>query len=70
MATTRLPLYMQLGHRGPLAEVGSFELPVNGDGTLTINRKSIAAMLRQAADAYEAEPHDVAEGVPDAAAQQ
>lgn len=61
MTTARIPLYMALGRRSALAEVGSFELPVNGDGTLTINRKSIAAMLRQAADAYEAEPADTIE---------
>lgn len=66
MATARIPLYMALGHRSALAEIGSFELPVNGDGRLTINRRSIAAMLRQAADAYEAGTDD-AEGVPDAA---
>lgn len=65
-ATTKLPVFMRLGAAGPMHEVGSIELPLDGNGWLTFDRGDLAAAFRSVAD--EIELHGVGEGVPDAAA--
>lgn len=48
-SSVRIPIYMRLGG-GAEIEVGDVELPVSGDGTLTMRRSQLAAALRSAAD--------------------
>lgn len=47
-----LPVYMRLGGSAE-QEIGSIEIPVNGDGTITFDRGQFAALLHSAADAFE-----------------
>jgi hypothetical protein len=48
-AKVTLPVYMRLGG-GAEIQVGDVDLPVWGDGTLTLRRTELAAALRSAAD--------------------
>lgn len=62
-AFATLPVYLRIGDS--VAEIATIDFPVHGNGTMTVDRKAIADMLRAAADAYENPP---AEEVPDASA--
>lgn len=64
-AMARLPVFMRLGASGVVHEIGSIELPVDGDGWLTFDRAKLAAMIRNLADDIE----NPSEEVPDAAPQ-
>lgn len=61
-AAISVPIYMRVG-AGAELQVGDVEVPVSGDGTMTLRRTQLAAALRSAADHLEA-PH--ADDVPGA----
>jgi len=52
-AIVRMPVFMRFGD-GEQVEIGELEFPVPGEATLTGSRAAIAALLRSAADAFEA----------------
>lgn len=62
-ALVNLPVVLRIGEVE--AEIGTIEISVGGMGWATGTRKTIADMLRAAADAYEHPSPD--EEVPDAA---
>lgn len=54
-----LPIYMRLGGGAEL-QVGDVDIPVSGDGELTLSRTRLAAALRSAADHLDAPvPEDI-----------
>lgn len=62
MATTNtisVPVYMRVGGGAEL-QVGDVEVPVGGDGTVTLRRTELAAALRSAADHLDAPAADEA----------
>ena len=57
-----VPIYMRIGGGAEL-EVGDVDIPVTGDGTITVSRTQLAAALRSAADYLDAPvPEDVGGG--------
>ncbi|MDX2552612.1 hypothetical protein ACKI1J_43130 [Streptomyces scabiei] len=56
-AAISVPIYMRVGGGAEL-EVGDVEVPVSGDGTMTLRRTQLAAALRSAADHLESRPVD------------
>lgn len=60
-----LPVFMRLGVSGHEHQIGSIELPVDGNGWLTFDRARLAAALRDLAD--EVENPSTGKGVDDAA---
>ncbi|MET9954222.1 hypothetical protein ABZ135_22100 [Streptomyces sp. NPDC006339] len=52
-AQVNMPVYMRLGGSAEV-EIGCIEIPVNGDGTIAFDRSAFAALLRAAADAFDA----------------
>lgn len=57
-----VPIYMRIGGGAEL-QVGDVDVPVSGEGTLTMSRTRLAAALRSAADHLDAPvPEDVPGG--------
>ncbi|MDX2566088.1 hypothetical protein QBA57_39655 [Streptomyces scabiei] len=52
-AAISVPIYMRVGGGAEL-QVGDVEVPVSGDGTMTLRRTQLAAALRSAADHLDA----------------
>lgn len=48
-----VPIYMRIGGGAEL-QVGDVDVPVSGDGTMTLQRTQLAAALRSAADHLDA----------------
>ncbi len=56
-AAISVPIYMRVGGGAEL-QVGDVEVPVSGDGTMTLRRTQLAAALRSAADNLDAPAAD------------
>ncbi|QFR00717.1 hypothetical protein F9278_36170 [Streptomyces phaeolivaceus] len=54
-APISMPIYMRLGGGAEL-QVGDVEVPVSGEGALSLSRTMLAAALRSAADHLDAPP--------------
>lgn len=60
-AAITVPVYMRIGG-GAEIQVGDVDVPVSGDGTLTMRRTALAAALRSAADHLDNPSSDEAHG--------
>lgn len=54
-AAISVPIYMRVGG-GAEQQVGDVDIPVSGDGGMTLRRSQLAAALRSAADHLDAPP--------------
>lgn len=52
-AAIDLPVFMRLGRTGEECQVGSVEVPVSGDGTVSFDRAALVGLLRAAANQLE-----------------